>query len=199
MRGLSTLLLLTCLISAGCTNEDPVPAFIALEYQLRCIGECSGSPDAPTRLISNVDDEDELTLTCAVEESGSARLLSFRAFCPGKEGSDDPSPGCGDDKYNFEIRKIDLGSSSEVTDPGGSCEVFIEEEGNRYRGDCTGGDADPADDKPCQVKLSINGSFVEGTVHCVEIPGEGTVLTRHVVAPFSQDPATFTLEGCQGL
>ncbi|MDD9946885.1 MAG: hypothetical protein OXU20_37910 [Myxococcales bacterium] len=193
MRGFALLIL--CLASA-CTNEDVVPAFVAMDYQVRCIGSCSKARDGRMHRISNVDGEDGLTLTCDVQVEEGERLLSFRLACAGGDSA------CGEEEYSLEISEISLEQGNKITKPGSRCEVKVTEQDTEYLGGCTGGDPDPEDGDPCSIRLDIDGSFVEGTLLCEELPARlaPTMITRFIVAPAtSDDPASFTLEGCVGL
>lgn len=185
--------LLVCLVAApallavtACVRQDPAPLFVDMTYQVRCVDCTPRSVDDAPHAIAALNGEDGFAVSCRVQRPGKDRLVSFSATFKDAKHSDK--------NYSIKIRQADL----DRADPGAGCLVDIAEGANTYEGTCTSGD--PADDKPCQLKLSAKDGIVKGSLFCVNIPNRSeNSLTRHIVSPDSTDPASFEVHGCVGL
>lgn len=184
-----------CTLLAACTNEAAIPAFVAIDYQVRCLGECRESVDDPGRRISNVDGEEDLEITCKTSTIGGKATLNFDIRCPG--GKKSP---CSETPFELSVEQLNFSDGDKVTDPGPGCKVFVREGSNRYEGECTAGDPAPEDDRPCSIGMERKGDFLEGSILCQDLPNEATkASTRYLVGPGSTRAAKFKLEGCEGL
>lgn len=183
-------LLCVALGGVSCVDDDPVPAFIEMNYQVRCLGTCDDRFDSPTHRVANVDGEEGFELECRVRGDGDSRVLSFSVKCRG-------DAECGATEYSLDVRDVGL-DGREITDPGAGCRIIAEEGANAYEGRCTVGN--PAADRPCSISGEISGTTVTGTLLCEEIPSDANRSdTRFLVAPVSREETEFRLEGCEGL
>jgi hypothetical protein len=167
---------LACLGLFGCNEEDPPALYLDLDYQLRC-NDCEPrGNDGPVRDVQAVDGEGGNNLTCYYESN----LLTLEL-----EGSG----------FTFRILQARLGD-----DPGEFCEIVVSEgSGSQYRGDCRGPD-DDSSGAPCELEITNEGGVLSGTLLCTNIRHELTPeYERYVVAPMSDDPVEFTVQGCSGL
>lgn len=187
------LLLAVAITAADCSNVDPAPLFIDVDYQVRCIDCEPRSPDDPKRRIMTLDGDNGYQLDCHASVVGTDRVLSFSAKY------DDPEASA----KNHSIEVLQVGY--EEKDPGSKCEVRVRERSNRYIGKCT--DGDPTPDTPCQVKLKVEDGIVKGSLFCIGIPNEAIESSvRYLVHsddpdPMADDrvPATFEVQGCTGI
>lgn len=189
-----------CLLSiasafAGCVTDEPLPAYVGVSYQLRCQGECTSSQDSPVRTIAHVNGEDDMDVRCRTRGSGDSRTVDVSAKCPAG------GPGCGTNGFSFAIDYLAVGRKG--NDPGDNCTVTIREGNNRYQSACTGGEV--GEEVRCVIDAELdekdNGlSEITGTLRCRDIPNEASPdITRYLVAPGTSDPASFLIQGCEGL
>ena len=170
----------------ACTEQDPPPLFIDVDYQVRCIDCQPLAPDDAIRRVTVLDGESGFRVQCSVFRRGGDRRLSFSARYTDEESANA--------NYSFGLDQANLDSAN----PGSGCLVVVSEGNNTYEGKCTGGDPDA--DAPCRVELEEEDGIVMGSVLCEAIPNKNTgMFTRHVVAPNSQSAARFEVHGCRGL
>lgn len=175
--------LLPCLIA--CSEEDPAPLFVQIDYQVRCNGCQPLSADDPEREISALDGERGFKVECATMARDGDRLATFSAAFTGEASSDN---------YGITVTQVNL----DADEPGTSCRVAVTEGNNRYDATCSGDE--PSADAPCQVDVDLDGDVIKGSVLCLSIPNRSSsMLTRAVVAPGTLDPAEFEVQGCTGL
>ena len=187
--GLLTLVSLVLLPLSSCTNLDPAPVYLRMDYQMRCL-DCQNAADYDPRRIKALDGEKNLAIDCFVSEEGGERVLSFSALYR--------DPQSSSKSYEIKVSQARL----DKKDPGDSCKVSVEEGGTTYggkNGKCTA-DA-PSDETPCQVELQVDGDIIDGTVYCKKLTAAGNIgVWRHLVEPFTEsDPAVFELRNCVGL
>lgn len=175
--------LLPCLIA--CSEEDPAPLFFDIEYQVRCGGCDPVSADDPERDIRALDGERGFAVACSTMERGGDRLATFSAVFTGDSASDG---------FGISVTQVNLDSK----EPGPSCRVSVTEGINRYDASCTADE--PSAESPCQVKVDLDDGVITGRLRCDNIPNRSSsVLTRDVVAPGTNEPAEFEVQGCSGL
>lgn len=82
----SVLWLAAALSLAGCNNTTPSRIFAAVNWKMRCpnaediAGGCSmGCSEGPARGVNDFAGDNGVSLTCSVTETGSSRVLNFRA------------------------------------------------------------------------------------------------------------------------
>jgi hypothetical protein len=167
---------LSCVVLFGCNKEDPPALYLDVAYQLRCIDCEPRGSDGPIRDVQVVDGEDGANLTCYLQNN----LLTLEL-----EGSG----------FTFRILQARLDD-----DPGEFCEIVVSEgTGSQYRGDCRGPD-DDSSVAPCELDLENDNGVLSGTLLCNNIRHELTPeYERYVVAPMSEEPVEFTVQGCTGL
>lgn len=172
--------------SPACTEHDPPPLFVDVDYQVRCIDCQPLAPDDAARSVQALDGEAGFRVECNVARREGDRLVTFTAA-----HGDEESPR---NNYSFGMLQANLDSSNR----GSGCRVVVAEGNNTYEGRCTSGD--PDSDQPCRVELEVEDGIVLGTVLCEGVPNKNTAMfTRHVVAPNSQSAARFEVHGCRGL
>lgn len=194
MRLLTTAFLFTSLLVcvAGCVNEDPVPAYVSVAYQVRCLGTCFNAADNPPRSLYYVDGEDDLSVKCAMSTKSGQNVLGFSTYCPGGNSA------CGQDRLRFEISGLQI--ENKDGSPGDTCKVTVREGANEYTSPCTN-DGIKGDNR-CQLqyKVTKENSLVTGSMICKEISNTNSPdITRYIVAPGSTKAVKFTVQGCEGL
>lgn len=178
----------------GCTTEDGVPAYVSVEYQLRCLDDCVGSADSAPRRIYHLNSEDGFRVYCRVGTNTSGgKQLEFEAYCDG-EGA------CGSTRYGLELSGID--PTREDGDPGNRCSIAFREGENTYETACRSGGV--SNNQRCEVttKIDAENSLVRGTLRCDAIPDpDAPTITRDVVEPGGEVDAEthFIVQGCEGL
>ena len=172
--------------AVACTEEDPPPLYVDVDYQVRCV-ECEPiAPDDAVRRVQALDGEEGFTVDCSVARRSGDRLLSFSASFV--------DPGASRNNFSIGLSQVNL----DRADPGGSCSVSVSEGDNSYEGKCTAGD--PTSEEPCQVELEAEDGIVMGSVLCEHMPNRNAaMITRHLVAPSSESAARFEVHGCRGL
>ena len=175
--------LLPCL--AACAEEDPAPLYFKVDYQVRCIDCDPLAMDDPERKIRGLDGERGFSVSCRSTVQGGDRYVTMSAL---HETSDPAS------NYGITIAQVNL----EADDPGGNCRVTVVEGNNTYEGVCS--EDDPAPAGGCKVDIDVDGTTIQGSVFCNKIPNRSTTeFVRYVVAPSSDEPAEFEVQGCEGL
>ncbi len=197
----SLLLVIMAVLAIGCSNTDPAPVYIDLDYQVRCLDCEPRSPDDPKRVFALLDGDlgeepdSFYELRCHANTVGKHRVLTFSAKYT--------SPTNDSKDHSFKVAQVEF----EGDDPGSNCNVEIREGSNHYKGKC-GGDAPLSTaDVPCQIALAVENGILNGTLRCVDLPNESLkTSTRHIVRsdradPMADDdkPATFEFDGCTGL
>lgn len=174
-----------CLL-AGCAEEDPAPLYVQTEYQVRCLGCQPQAVDDRARVVQALDGENGFTIECSTNDRGGDRLVTFSAIYTDPEQESR--------SHSISIAQAALDGD----DPGSSCTVTVTEGANTYEGRCTGDD--PTEERPCRVELSAEGGVVSGTVLCEGIANRSAAMvTRHVVAPGTEEAVEFEVHGCLGL
>jgi hypothetical protein len=170
----------------ACTEEDPPPLYVDVDYQVRCIDCEPRAADDAARDIRAIDGELGFSVECSVTERGGDRLLTFRAIYTDAERASR--------SYGISLVQANV----EGGDPGGSCLVVVTEGSNTYEGDCSADE--PDEESPCQVELEAEDGIVVGSILCEGVPNKNSSMsTRHVVDPNSEDPAKFEVHGCRNL
>lgn len=178
--------------AGGCVNEDPIPAFVSVAYQIRCLGDCFNATDNSPHSFYYVDGEEDLSVQCVVSTVSGKEVLTFGTYCPGGDSA------CGSSRLRFEISGIDINSKD--GDPGKTCQVTVREGSNEYESSCTSGPIQG--DRHCQISYKIDkeASLVTGSLRCEDIENVSSPdITRYIVAPNSQKAIKFTAQGCKGL
>jgi len=185
MRRLFVLAIIA-VTALACSEENPPPLYVDVNYQVRCIDcEPRAADDSP-RDVRAIDGESGFDVACSITERGGDRLLTFSAIYMDAER---PSRS-----YGLSLVQANLDGG----DPGGSCLVVVSEGNNTYEGGCTA--EDPDDEDPCQVELEAEDGIVTGTILCAEVPNKNSsMITRHLVDPNTEDPAEFEVHGCRNL
>jgi hypothetical protein len=172
--------------ATACTEDDPAPVYVEVDYKVRCLDCTPRAQDDPVRNISALDGERDFTTRCDVARRSGGRVVTFEAV--------HSDPGNSARNYSFRVSQVPLDGS-----PGVGCSVRVVEGSNRYEGRCT--DGEPDADRPCQVEVEVEDGIVTGSVHCVRIPNTANAsVHRYVTAPRSAGrSASFEVHGCDGL
>jgi hypothetical protein len=174
MRRLLALSLMAVPVLFACSEEDPAPQFIELDYQIRCLDCQPASMDEVPHKIDAVAGDSDVAVSC--HTTGSKPELTFSL-----QGA----------SYMFRIRAASLAGK----DPGDGCVVTVKEGSNTYEGGCTAGD--PTEDQPCQVQLKQDDDVITGSVLCRNIPNALTpTVRRNIVAPSTSKAAEFEIHNC---
>lgn len=179
-------LAIVAVLPLACSEEDPPPLYVDVDYQIRCIDCMPLAADDEVRRIQALDGEAGFRTECNIARREGDRLITFEAAYT--------DPDEARNSYSIGIVQANLDAS----DPGGACRVVTAEGNNTYEGKCTGGD--PTGEEPCRVELEAEDGIVMGSVLCEHVPNKNTsMFTRYLVAPNSESPARFEVHGCRGL
>lgn len=172
--------------SSACTEEDPPPLYLEVDYQVRCFDCQPVAPDDAVRRVQALDAQDGFRVECNVAERSGGRLLSFTAAYTDAEASRN--------NYSFGVFQANLDEAN----PGSACRIVVSEGSNTYEGACTA--SEPSDDEPCRLEVEEADGIVMGSVLCEHVPNRNAAtVTRHLVAPNSESAARFEAHGCRGL
>jgi hypothetical protein len=188
MRRLLAFCLVAAPVLTACVNQDPAPLFADIAYQVRCVDCTPRAMDDSPHMVSALDGDSGYKVACGATRPTKDLAITFSAtFIDAKHPSTN---------HSIKILQADIESK---TNPGAGCRVVVSEGSNTYEGKCTSGS--PTDDQPCQVKFKpVAQGIVKGTLLCQNIPNNSeATLTRHLVSPGTDKPASFEVDGCTGL
>jgi hypothetical protein len=170
----------------ACTSDTTPAVYVDLAYQVRC-NDCQPRvTDESAHPIKAVNGEGDLDLRCRAESSSGVKRVNIRAAHFNEISTSN---------YAFTIENGSLeGDESE-----GPCRLEVIEGNDTFEGAC--GTDEPTEDRPCQVKFSLEKGVVKGTAYCHRITKVGVPSEyRYVVLPGERaEPATFQVYGCADL
>lgn len=174
MRLISLTLLTGLLVASACTNTDPHPVYIEMEYQVRCVRCEPLAPNDPPRRVRALPGDDGMDIRCSIEEiSGDQRLTMSAVYLDPEDDSRN---------YAFQISQLNMEGG-----PGGSCQVKVIEGANTYEGGCT--DDAPTASAPCRIEHTTEDNVIRGTLLCENISNANVNTARHLTQPGSDTEA----------
>lgn len=180
------LMLVVACSALGCVSEDPVPIFIKIGYQVRCLDCEPRAADDPPHDLRVVDGSEGFRTACTREPWDDGAMYALEL-----DTSQRQSNGTGG--FAFGVQQARIGE-----DPGPNCRIRVREGQNTYEGRCSA--APPSAELPCQLALRAQDGVLFGSVACEHIPNLATTaLWRSVFTPLTRDPAEFEVHGCPGL
>jgi hypothetical protein len=153
--------------AVGCTNTGAAPVYAIADWQVRCdsvMGMCA------VPLARSVTGENAMggnVVSCSVDESPDARVVSFRAGNTAGAGM----------PYRIEVTGARVPRGGGAVG-GSTCFATITEGANRYTGRCGG--AAPTTDQPCQVRIMFGyddtamSPTADVEIYCDHLPNESS-------------------------
>jgi hypothetical protein len=168
----------------GCTEQDPDPLYVEINYQLRCLDCVPRANDYPEHHVMHLNGDDGHTARCDTLRRDSDTLVSFGVTYVDR-GNEDRS-------YSLAVNQAGLDGAEH----GPPCAVTIGEGVNTFEGACA--EDETTAERPCAVDLERDGDIVRGTLYCDKVSIKGmTTFIRYLTAPApSQDPAGIEIHGC---
>ncbi len=186
MRVLASLAFVLGVVLPACSTEDPLPVYVDIDYQVRCLDCVPLAVDYPARRIRHVDGEADYEISCAVRE-GERRAVTFEV--------DYRDPDNSSRRHRLQVNSALIDGK----DPGKSCRVRVVEGNTTFEGRCTSGD--PTAEETCKVSFDVEDDVLKGRIYCDEITSTAMLSTkRYLVQSGTVDePVEFELQGCDGL
>lgn len=191
--------LVVCVSVAGCGDPNAGALFAEIEYATEC-RETPGCEAEPNRLICGINQGDPCPevggvamLSCSVTETMETRIISFSA-----------NQGTG---FSLSVSQmiVPFGGGSAG---GGSCNVRVVEDPNRYEGAC--GSGTPTGLQPCQISNiefcdDLGNPTLRGDIFCQMLAHQTSPLLQIELHQTGFDttargaPGRFRLANCDGL